>query len=152
MAKEKRKYHKDQGRTNTKYKNFILSDGTKCKMTAISHKNKNGKLRCSNVFADWYISGFNFKEHFNLGTWEDGSRKIDLHFDKIKKKIEQSNNDIIIVFNYGISTTLSTNNGVFINLALHIEEMEFNTSTLDQQTGLKLLIEKITEEVKNSFK
>ena len=151
MKKEPKKYYKNAGDNLQKHKNIVLSNGIKCKMMALGHKTKSGRLMCSNVCGSFYVSGFNFREFFGLNTYENPEKKANWHFKQIKKRIEDSNKDIILVMNYGISPTESKNQGVYVDLALHIEEMPLTASILDDQRVLVFLVERTIKEIKDSF-
>lgn len=150
--KDKRKKYDTSGRLISKHKKIILSDGSKCELFALGHKNKNGELKCENLAADFYIKDIDFKQYFNINAYENAEKRIDFHFKKIKKRIENSNPDIILVMTYPTSFTSSiSSNGVMCNLALHIEEVDFTKHVLDRQPVLNFLVERTIKEIRDSF-
>ena len=150
--KKARKYVTNPGRNTTKHKKIKLADGTRIELLALGHKDKDGYLRCSNVCASTYISGLDFRDKFKVKTYEDASRRIDSLFKSIKRKIENSNKNLIVVLTYPTNITASKNNGVFIDISLHITEMEFTSKILDDQRVLMWLLDRTILEIRNSFK
>jgi hypothetical protein len=130
----------------------IEPNSTQLKLYAFGHINKRGDRKCSNVAAEAYLNGFNFKEIFGFSDFEHPERKLNNHFKQIKKKIESANPNCILVLSYGTAITFHKNNGIMIELHMHIKEIDLDVNVLDNQPEIIDLMSKIITDIELSFK
>jgi len=154
-GKPTKTYFKDSPRNTNKGKK-INENGTNYELLAMSHKNQQGNLICSDLFVDFYLTGLNFQDIFNIkSVYIVPERQINFFFKNLKREIEAVYPNVLCVFNYSLtfnSKYSKGKNGIDIQLCNHIPSVPFSVDVLkDNEERLMAMARDIKSHVLKSF-
>jgi hypothetical protein len=123
------------------------------KILAMAYETSSQQIYCNTIFCDWYMVK-DFGKRFNIKkSPEHLEKEIDLVFKVLKKEIESSIKDILLVINYPSKFSGSkTISGIMISVAVYIKPEQLSTSTIpNNHQHIMLVVDKINAAIDAEF-
>lgn len=150
----------DQERT-AKVLKFMHKDIKYVLITLSNQESQGGVYSYKDICLDYYVDGLNYIKRFGMSITGEGQKegvtRIDMAFQKIKKRVEVLFPNIILVFQYSTKfskATTKNNSGCKVQVSIHLDKMNHITHRSSIKAHIPdciKIIDEINKEIKNLF-